>query len=182
MCGKSQYVKTPDIKREKQKTDQIRVKRIKNYIKKKYQRKNEYKCFSKRVSMLESKNEIRKLLPRFKRESRNEFRILESTLENVNFPIRREKPETSSLLHYLMFLSYFLPILKIKDFSFPFLIKECRKKRHENAHLKKQDLKWYKKRKLLTDETIPDYRKLRICLINLAKHFSLSLVDRYQKC
>ena len=78
--------------------------------------------------MFESKNEIREFLLRFKKESRNEFKILGATLENVNFPIRRLKPGTSLLFLNLMFLSYFLPVLKIKDFAFPFLIRECRKK------------------------------------------------------
>ena len=45
--------------------------------------------------MFESKNEIREFLLRFKRESRNEFKILGAALENVNFPIRRLKPGTS---------------------------------------------------------------------------------------
>ena len=60
-----------------------------------YERKNEYKCLSKRFSMYESKNEIREFLHRFKRESRNEFKTLGAILENVNFPIGRLKPGTS---------------------------------------------------------------------------------------
>ena len=41
------------------------------------------------------RNEIREFVFRFKRESRMEFNIFEATLEKVNFPIRRFKPETS---------------------------------------------------------------------------------------
>ena len=48
-----------------------------------------------RLSMFESKNKIREFLLRLKRESRNEFKILGATLENVNFPISRLKPGTS---------------------------------------------------------------------------------------
>ena len=48
------------------------------------------------------------------------FKHFGSTLENANFPIRRLKPGTSLLLLNLMFLSYFLPVFKIKDFAFPF--------------------------------------------------------------
>ena len=38
--------------------------------------------------MFESKYEKREFLLRFKRESKNEFKILGATLENVIFPIR----------------------------------------------------------------------------------------------
>ena len=41
--------------------------------------------------MFESKNEIREFLLRFKRKSRNDFQVMEATLENVNLPIRRMK-------------------------------------------------------------------------------------------